>query len=150
MSANSHSTTAARADSKPSFSMVATEVRSTRYAIFFDNGSAVIGPQGRAAFDNFAADAIRAESIELVGRTDSTGTRQANQKLAQRRADAVRQRLVAEGVPADRIASAAARRVEVELKVRELTAPVTRVRGESDRSGGIPEGKPCRSKHSHA
>ena len=41
--------------------------------------------------------------IEVQGHTDSTGSEEANQRLSQARADTVADRLVARGVPADRV-----------------------------------------------
>jgi OOP family OmpA-OmpF porin len=73
----------------------------------FDFDKAVLRPDGRAAID---ADVIsklpQVQKLELVlvtGHTDRIGTQQYNQRLSERRADAVRDYLVSKGVPKDRI-----------------------------------------------
>ena len=76
----------------------------------FASGSATIGRQGRVALTDAA---IKINSglatlppdyiIEVQGHTDSTGSLKLNERLSQRRADAVKAFLVTQGVPADRL-----------------------------------------------
>jgi OOP family OmpA-OmpF porin len=73
----------------------------------FDFDRAVLRPDGRAAIDNeIIAKLPQVQKLELVlvtGHTDRIGTQQYNQRLSERRADAVRDYLVSRGVPKDRI-----------------------------------------------
>ena len=73
----------------------------------FDFDRAVLRPDGRAAIDNeIIAKLPQVAKLELVlvtGHTDRIGTQQYNQRLSERRADAVRDYLVSRGVPKDRI-----------------------------------------------
>ena len=73
----------------------------------FDFDKAVLKPEGKAAIDSeIIAKLPSVQKLELVlvtGHTDRIGTQQYNQKLSERRADAVRDYLVSKGVPRDRI-----------------------------------------------
>jgi OOP family OmpA-OmpF porin len=73
----------------------------------FDFDKAVLKPEGRAAIDSeIIAKLPQVQKLELVlvtGHTDRIGTQQYNQRLSERRADAVRDYLVSKGVPRDRI-----------------------------------------------
>jgi OOP family OmpA-OmpF porin len=73
----------------------------------FDFDKAVLKPEGKAAIDNeIIAKLSSVQKLELVlvtGHTDRIGTQQYNQKLSERRADAVRDYLVSKGVPKDKI-----------------------------------------------
>ncbi len=73
----------------------------------FDFDKAVLKPEGKAAIDSeIIAKLPQVQKLELVlvtGHTDRIGTQQYNQKLSERRADAVRDYLVSKGVPKDRI-----------------------------------------------
>lgn len=73
----------------------------------FDFDKAVLRPEGRAAIDSeIIAKLPQVQKLELVlvtGHTDRIGTQQYNQRLSERRADAVRDYLVSKGVPKDRI-----------------------------------------------
>jgi OOP family OmpA-OmpF porin len=73
----------------------------------FDFDKAVLRPDGKAAIDNEIIAKLRdVQKLELVlvtGHTDRIGTQQYNQKLSERRADAVRDYLVSKGVPRDKI-----------------------------------------------
>jgi OmpA-OmpF porin, OOP family len=71
----------------------------------FDFDKAELRPDAKAELDNLL-ERVRAASIEeisLVGHTDSIGTDEYNQKLSQRRADAVKIYLVSQGMPAENI-----------------------------------------------
>ena len=69
---------------------------------FFDFDKSTIKPEGRQVLDQVAAQAsgMNLETIIAVGHTDSTGPEQYNLGLSQRRANAVKNYLVKEGVPA--------------------------------------------------
>jgi len=73
----------------------------------FDFDKAVLKPEGKAAIDSEIISRLnQVQKLELVlvtGHTDPIGSQQYNQKLSERRADAVRDYLVSKGVPRDRI-----------------------------------------------
>jgi len=73
----------------------------------FDFDKAVLRPEGRAAIDSeIIAKLPQVQKLELVlvtGHTDRIGTQQYNQKLSERRADAVRDYLVSKGIAKDKI-----------------------------------------------
>lgn len=68
--------------------------------VFFDTDSSAIKPEGVQALRT-AADAARAsgKGLAITGYTDRTGDLASNEKLAKDRAVAVRDQLVADGVP---------------------------------------------------
>ena len=71
----------------------------------FDFDKSVVKPAGKAMLDGLVEKLknVNVEIIVAVGHTDSVGTDAYNQKLGQRRADAVKAYLVSQGVPATRI-----------------------------------------------
>jgi len=73
----------------------------------FDFDKAVLKPEGRAAIDaeviSKLSQVAKLELVLVTGHTDRIGTQQYNQKLSERRADAVRDYLVSKGVPKDKI-----------------------------------------------
>ncbi|HVF63804.1 MAG TPA: OmpA family protein [Casimicrobiaceae bacterium] len=73
----------------------------------FDFDKAVLRPDGRQAIDNDVISKLKSvaklELVLVTGHTDRIGTQQYNQRLSERRADAVRDYLVSRGVPKDRI-----------------------------------------------
>ncbi|MGH8803055.1 MAG: OmpA family protein [Casimicrobiaceae bacterium] len=73
----------------------------------FDFDKAVLKSEGKAAIDSEILSKLpNVEKLELVlvtGHTDPIGTQKYNQKLSERRADAVRDYLVSKGVPKDKI-----------------------------------------------
>ena len=73
----------------------------------FDFDKAVLKPEGKAAIDSEIISKLSSvQKLELVlvtGHTDRIGSQQYNQRLSERRADAVRDYLVSKGVPRDRI-----------------------------------------------
>jgi outer membrane protein OmpA-like peptidoglycan-associated protein len=73
--------------------------------VFFDWDKATLTPEGRRVVGAIAksANADPSAQIALVGKADLSGTEDYNLKLSQRRADTVRNQLVAEGVAASRI-----------------------------------------------
>src|SRR5947207_4159187 len=73
----------------------------------FDFDKAVLKPEGKAAIDSEIlsklATVTKLELVLVTGHTDPIGTQQYNQKLSERRADAVRDYLVSKGVAKDKI-----------------------------------------------
>ena len=81
--------------------------------VHFALGSAAIGPDDGRLIEEAAA-AIKQDNLRvgITGYTDRTGNLALNERLAQQRAEAVRDRLVASGVPASSIEMAAPVAVE--------------------------------------
>jgi outer membrane protein OmpA-like peptidoglycan-associated protein len=73
--------------------------------ILFDTGKATLQPGAQDKLNEVAGVLNRypRTSIEIVGHTDSRGSDAANQTLSERRAGAVRDVLVRDGVSADRV-----------------------------------------------
>jgi outer membrane protein OmpA-like peptidoglycan-associated protein len=71
----------------------------------FDNGKATLQPGSYAILDRLIAYLQRKEDqrIEVGGHTDNVGKKEANQKLSQDRANAVRDYLVSKGIDPARI-----------------------------------------------
>ncbi|MFN3216012.1 MAG: OmpA family protein [Acidimicrobiales bacterium] len=86
-----------------------TEVRLNeivgRRPVQFASGSAAIEDRSLAILDRVARVLLDnpAGNVEIQGHTDSQGDDELNRELSQERADAVRDYLVAAGVPADRL-----------------------------------------------
>jgi OOP family OmpA-OmpF porin len=72
---------------------------------FFDFDKYVIKPEGKAKLDDLVAKTkgINLEVIIAVGHTDNIGTFEYNQKLSERRANAVKEYLVSKGIEKNRI-----------------------------------------------
>jgi OmpA-OmpF porin, OOP family len=72
---------------------------------FFDFDKYALKPEGRQLLDQVAqqAQGINLEAIIAVGHTDSIGTEAYNQKLSERRANAVKAYLVSKGIDRSRI-----------------------------------------------
>ena len=71
------------------------------YLVFFDWNSAVVGPSGREVVA-LAAQAFKAGApvtVQVTGFTDTSGSTDYNQRLSERRANAVAAVLVQDGVP---------------------------------------------------
>jgi peptidoglycan-associated lipoprotein len=73
--------------------------------VYFDTDMSSIRPDGRATLDKQAAWLKQYSNYQITieGHCDERGTREYNFALGERRATAVRQYLVAQGLPADRI-----------------------------------------------
>ena len=73
----------------------------------FDFDKAVLKPEGKAAIDSEIIaklkDVQKLELVLVTGHTDRIGSQAYNQKLSERRADAVRDYLVSKGVAKDKI-----------------------------------------------
>jgi OOP family OmpA-OmpF porin len=74
---------------------------------FFDFDKAELKEEGRARLTELATrlGGMTVEVIVAVGHTDSTGPESYNQKLSERRAQAVKEFLLSQSMPADRIYS---------------------------------------------
>jgi OOP family OmpA-OmpF porin len=72
---------------------------------FFDFDKAVLKPEGKAKLDDLVGkiQGINLEVIIAVGHTDSVGTKEYNQKLSVRRAEAVKAYLVSKGIEKNRV-----------------------------------------------
>ena len=72
---------------------------------FFDFDKAVLKPEGKAKLDDLVSKVkgVNLEVIIAVGHTDSRGSDAYNQKLSQRRAEAVKKYLVGKGIEANRV-----------------------------------------------
>ena len=71
------------------------------FLVFFDWGSAVVGPSGREVI-GLAAQTYKAGSpvsVQVTGFTDTSGSADYNQRLSVRRANAAAAVLVQDGVP---------------------------------------------------
>jgi len=91
---------------------------------FFDFDKATLKPEGQAALDEVAAQLAGTtyDTITIAGHTDRIGTVAYNQKLSERRADAMAQYLIGKGVPADKISASG-------LGEKNPTAQCTSLRG---------------------
>ncbi|MBL8660330.1 MAG: OmpA family protein [Rhodospirillales bacterium] len=72
------------------------------YLLFFDWGRSVIPPEALGIVADAAAN-IRSSgtrSVVVTGFADTSGSAKANQRLSERRAEAVREELIKQGVPA--------------------------------------------------
>jgi len=73
----------------------------------FDFDKAVLKPEGKTAIDTEVIaklkDVSKLELVLVTGHTDPIGTQAYNQKLSERRADAVRDYLVSKGIAKDKI-----------------------------------------------
>lgn len=78
----------------------------TSYLVFFDFDSALLTNEAARIVDTAAGNAQRANKtrIEVTGHADRSGAARYNMVLSQRRAEAVMQRLVAQGIPMNQIA----------------------------------------------
>lgn len=95
----------------------------------FDFDKAVLKPDGAALLDNLVRELYGAsyQVILAIGHTDRIGSVAYNQKLSMRRADAVKNYLVRQGIPAD----------IVHVEGRGKTQPITK----PDDCKGLPRNK---------
>ena len=98
----------AKAEPAPAPAAKAPDITLSADALF-DFDKSVLKPEGKTAIDrelkrtNFEGGAVGIARIKVVGNTDSIGTKTYNQKLSERRAEAVKAYLVSKGVPASKI-----------------------------------------------
>jgi outer membrane protein OmpA-like peptidoglycan-associated protein len=73
--------------------------------VHFSLGAADLSADARRAIDAAVADARGPNSrrVKVIGYTDTSGSSDANEQLSMRRAEAVAEELVAQGVPRDMI-----------------------------------------------
>jgi OOP family OmpA-OmpF porin len=69
----------------------------------FDFNKAIVKPEGKAAIRDLVAKLQKDDKLIVTGHTDSIGSELYNLKLSQRRADAVKNELVVNGIEAERI-----------------------------------------------
>jgi OOP family OmpA-OmpF porin len=74
---------------------------------FFDFDKATLRPEGKAALDELAQRlaVTQYDTLTIVGHADRIGPAAYNQKLSERRASAIRDYLIAQGIDAQRIAA---------------------------------------------
>ncbi len=75
------------------------------YQVYFDTGSAEVNERGRMIASTVAQVAAGAATtrVTVIGKTDRIGAAPDNLALSRRRANAVRDSLIAAGIPANRI-----------------------------------------------
>ncbi|RMG83732.1 MAG: OmpA family protein [Bacteroidetes bacterium] len=73
--------------------------------VYFDSGKSTLRPESYKALNNLAEVMLHKKSmkIEIAGHTDSDGDDEANMKLSQARAEAVKSYLIKKGIEAERI-----------------------------------------------
>lgn len=76
------------------------------FTVFFDWDRSVLSADAQQVLQNVARDAKAGKivRINVAGHADTSGPSDYNQKLSQRRAEAVREYLVSQGLPADQLA----------------------------------------------
>lgn len=77
------------------------------HVVFFDKGGVRLGATGIATIRQVAVEAKKpgVRAVEITGHTDRAGSDRINDALSLRRARAVRERLIREGVPATLISA---------------------------------------------
>ena len=126
---------------KPAPQPVAEKVSLTAGALF-DVNKADLKPAGKSELDALAAklQGAQIEQITVTGHTDASGSKQLNQSLSERRADAVKAYLVSKGLDGSRIDAKGAgdtqpvasnntaagraqnRRVEIDIRAQRATS----------------------------
>ncbi|MBW8907305.1 MAG: OmpA family protein [Betaproteobacteria bacterium] len=85
----------------------------------FDTGKADLKPQGRVKLDDMAAKlrdpSVTMDSMSVIGHTDNVGSATSNQKLSERRAEAVKTYLVGKGLDG----------AKIRTQGKGLTQPIT-------------------------
>jgi len=85
-------------------------------------------PEGKEELDKLAKDlrAVNYDSIHVTGHTDRIGSTKYNQKLSERRANAVRDYLVSKDIPADRIVAEGKGETQPVTRPGDCTGPKSR------------------------
>jgi OOP family OmpA-OmpF porin len=89
----------------PPAAAAAPQLAGAWYQVFFDTDQADLSPRGQLIVDKVAY-VVRNNNevrVTVIGRTDRAGTATANMALSERRAELVRDALIAAGVPSARI-----------------------------------------------
>lgn len=86
-------------------SMSDAELAGAWYQVYFDTNKFEIDARGRMIAKNVAYVVANTDTtrVTVIGKTDRVGSPAANMALSQKRADAVKNALIAAGVPASRI-----------------------------------------------
>lgn len=94
-------------ESQPQPSHVAIEKITYSAETLFDFDKSVLKPEGRRVLDELVekVQGINLEVMVAIGHTDSIGSEAYNQRLSERRANAVRAYLTSKGIENDRIAT---------------------------------------------
>jgi len=89
----------------PAAPVAAPELAGAWYQVYFDTNSVAINARGQAIVQQVAYVVANAgpTRVTVIGKTDRVGAPPANMALSMRRADAVRDALIATGVPAANI-----------------------------------------------
>jgi outer membrane protein OmpA-like peptidoglycan-associated protein len=85
--------------------LAAQPILPRRFVLYFEPGTDVLTPDSQAAFENVFADVERrpAPSVEVIGHTDTVGTREFNADLSLERATAIKNFLTERGIAAEAI-----------------------------------------------
>ena len=91
----------------------------------FDFDKAVLRPEGKAKLDDVVAKAkqLELEVVIAVGHTDRIGSAAYNQKLSEKRAAAVKDYLVAKGIPANRVYTEGKGKTQPKTKPNDCKGP---------------------------
>jgi OOP family OmpA-OmpF porin len=89
----------------PPVAAAAPEMVGAWYQVFFDTDKADLSPRGQLIVSKVAEVVTKNDNVRVtvIGRTDRAGTATANMALSERRAELVRDALIAAGVPSARI-----------------------------------------------
>ena len=92
---------------EPTPAPVAVEKITYSAEALFDFDKSVLKPEGRRILDELVekVQGINLEVMVAIGHTDSIGTEAYNQRLSERRANAVKAYLVSKGIESDRVAT---------------------------------------------
>lgn len=84
-----------------------TQPPAREFTVYFPFNKSTLSPEARSVLAEAVSTAKQGQMthINVTGHTDTVGSEQYNQDLSDRRADAVRKALLAEGVADDRIAT---------------------------------------------
>jgi OOP family OmpA-OmpF porin len=93
---------------KPAMPAAAPPAQPNTYLVLFDFNKSDINAAAQAVINQVIADynANKSTAISVTGHTDRAGSDAYNEKLSERRADAVREALIAGGIPAEAITTA--------------------------------------------
>jgi OOP family OmpA-OmpF porin len=89
----------------PPAAAAAPQLAGAWYQVFFDTAQADLSPRGQLIVNKVAVVVTNNDEVRVtvIGRTDRAGTATANMALSERRAELVRDALIAAGVPSARI-----------------------------------------------
>lgn len=79
--------------------------RARSYVLYFQSGSNQLTPESEADYLRVREEIMTraASEVLVIGHTDSVGASAGNDALSRKRADAVRERLIASGIPAEKV-----------------------------------------------